>query len=217
MKIQGGLRCDFRVAATAVVLACALMASLASGADDSKQNAVLSNEPLTQEQIAVYRAVLEDYTKDDKAALNLADTTEPLELSTSDTTCVKGIKLDKRSSSAGVVHKLDAKIAPDLKLVLVAPELQQQRIDQNDPQNLVKSAIDGGQHVTDEQVENAVRTAFDSGLFTFSEIEFDKGHRRAVVTYSFVCGRLCGHGNTVVLEKTGEKWKVKKNCGGWVS
>jgi len=69
-----------------------------------------------------------------------------------------------------------------------------------------------------KSVEDAVRNAFATGLFSMSEIAFDKDHHHAVVSYSFWCGFLCGHGKTVVFEKVNGMWRnTNRNCGGWVS
>jgi len=81
----------------------------------------------------------------------------------------------------------------------------------------MRKALDDHQKITDEQLDQSVKSAFDTGLFTLSEIAFDRDHRRAVLSYSFVCGRLCGNGNTLVLRKVGHNWKVLKRRGGWVS
>jgi hypothetical protein len=63
-----------------------------------------------------------------------------------------------------------------------------------------------------------VEEAFANGLFTLSEIAFDTESNRALVSYSFICGSLCGSGNTWVFEKIGGEWKrVDRSCGGWVS
>ena len=103
------------------------------------------------------------------------------------------------------------------RIVLVDPNRQEKTIKENDPQNLVKKAVDDHEKVTDEQVDQSVKQAVETGLFTLSEIFFDKEHRRAVVAYSFVCGMLCGNGNTLVLKKVGQYWRVTRRCGGWVS
>jgi len=87
----------------------------------------------------------------------------------------------------------------------------------NDPQKLIKKAIDDHEKVTDKELDKSTKKAFETGLFTLSEIVFDKQHKHAVVAYSFVCGGLCGNGNTLLLEKVGKKWKISKSCGGWVS
>ena len=116
-----------------------------------------------------------------------------------------------------VIHKLEPSLVSNTKVVLVDPERQQSAIKENDPQNLMKKAIDDHEKVTSEQLDESIRQAFQTGLFTLSEVVFDKEHHRAAVTYNFVCGMLCGHGNTVVLKKIGQDWKVTKRCGGYVS
>ena len=45
-----------RIIATTAVLSCALLLSLPSRADDRRQEPVVSSEPLSAEQIEVYRA-----------------------------------------------------------------------------------------------------------------------------------------------------------------
>jgi hypothetical protein len=96
--------------------------------------------------------------------------------------------------------------------------VQQKTIKENDPQNLVKEAIDDHERVTDKQVDQSVKQAFETGLFTLSEIVFDKEHRRAVVAYSLVCGMCCaGTATRLVLKKVGQDWRMTRRCGGWLS
>lgn len=59
---------------------------------------------MTTEKIAIYRAVLQEYTKGSDGALNLANRTEPLEVSELDEECIKGIELEP-GNSVLVVHK----------------------------------------------------------------------------------------------------------------
>jgi hypothetical protein len=60
--------------------------------------------------------------------------------------------------------------------------------------------------------------AFSSGLFSMSEIAFDKEHHFAAVRYSFWCGPLCGHGRTLVFENVNGEWRnANRNCGYWIS
>ena len=175
----------------------------------------VSDDSLTPEQIAVYRAVLKDYTKGSDGALNLANKTEPLDQS--DKACFEGIEAGVSKVSAPVVHRLGPSLVLNTRIVLFDPNRQQKTIKENDPQNLVKKAVDDHERINDDQLGDSVKTAFDTGLFTLSEIVFDKEHRRAVVAYSFVCGMLCGYGNTLVLKKVGKEWRVTKRYGGWVS
>lgn len=193
--------------------------SLACGAvpqiDVPKAN--VSNTPLTEEQIAVYRAVLASYSNGSNEILNVAEKTVTLDLS-GDQDCLKGIALESNKGSSSFVHRFDERLASAKKnIVLVDPEAQQKKVEENDPQKLMKRAIDDGQRVTDKQLDDSLHHAFAAGLFTFSEIAFDKKHQHAVLAYSFVCGGLCGHGNTIVLKKVGERWKEIKTCRSWIS
>jgi len=90
----------------------------------------------------------------------------------------------------------------------VDPDAQGHQVREHDPGNAIR---DG------KPVDNAVSEGFEHGLFTLGEIRFNRDHTRAVVSFSFWCGSLCGHGNTMLLEKKNGAWKQKKQCGGWVS
>lgn len=172
----------------------------------------VSKDAMTDEQLAVYRAVLNDYMKDSPGALNLSSKTHPLEF---DTGCVQGFSPDQTGNSVPVVHVFAAAPAPHV--VLVDPEQQESKVRENDPQNLMKKAIDEREPVTDEQLNKSLKLAFSTGLFSVSEIIFNKGHRSAMVDYRFWCGSLCGHGNTLVLEKARNGWKLRKTCSSWIS
>jgi hypothetical protein len=202
-----------------MIVMASLALSMAAATQDDAPKPKVSKHPFTTEQIAVYRAVLEDYRNGFDGALNVASKSEPLDQSelTLDKTCVKGLELENTGSSGSFVHELSSAVAVSPKIVLVDPDRQQKKVEENDPQRLMKRAIDDGEKVTDKQLDDSLKQAFATGLFTLTEIVFDKQHRRAVVAYSFVCGSLCGHGNTLVLKKVGQKWKISKRCSGWVS
>ena len=181
------------------------------------KKAQLSGNPLTKEQVAVYRAVLGDYTKEVEDSLNLDSKTEPLDRSGHffDDGCAEGLELE--NTSVPMIHHLDRRVVTSSKIVLADGDRQQKTIAENDPQNLVKKAVEGHENVSDKQLKDSVTQAINTGLFTFSEIAFDKPHRHAVVSYAFVCGGLCGHSNTVVLKKNRRTWKIINTCGGWIS
>jgi hypothetical protein len=177
---------------------------------------VISKDPLTAEQIAIYRAVLQDYTQGEDAALNIADVTAPFSNDlTGDGSCQEGISAPDKGPL--VVHRMDPAVALNPKMVLVDPNRQNKTVKKNDPGNAIHSAVADGRPVSDKEVEKSVKQAFATGLFTFSEIIFDKDHTYAAVWYSFHCGSLCGRGNTIVLKKVEGKWKISKHCGGWIS
>jgi hypothetical protein len=179
----------------------------------------VSRDPMTDEQIAVYRAVLQDYLKDSKDSLNLADKTEVMEggWTSFDGTCPKNRDLEATQTSGPLVHRFSAAAVLDKRIVIVDPSEQQKKIDKGDPQNLMMRAIDDHVSVSDTELDDSIKQAFKNGVFTLSEIVFDKKHQRALVSYSFVCGSLCGNGNTLILTKARSSWKVSKTCSGWVS
>jgi hypothetical protein len=202
-----------------IVLVVVLSLSLAAHAQDDAPKLKVSGESLTAEQTAVYRAVLQDIQKDSKDTLNLANTTEPTWQSAGLFTgaCPKTPQPQVARDSSSVVHRLNSALAPNLKIVLVDPAAQEGKIKNGDPAILMKRVIDDRQDVPQSQIDDATERAVKNGLLTLSEIIFNKKQNRALVSYSFVCGELCGYGNVLVLTKVGEKWKIYKTCEGWVS
>lgn len=79
----------------------------------------------------------------------------------------------------------------------------------------------------DQQLESTVakgqfrdadlRRAFAHALTSFSHIQFDQEGILALLTFSNVCGDLCGGGSTLLMKKSVDRWKVLKRCRGYVS
>ena len=179
----------------------------------------VSEQPLSEERVAVYRAVLKRYMKYFGDVLNLANETEPLDLSGPlfDESCVKGIALEKADNSTPLVHKLGPSVAIGRNIVLLDPEQQELRIRENDFQNLLRKGAEQGKQVTDEELDKPLKQGFATGLFSLSEMAFDKPHRHAIVIFNFVCGRLCGNGGIVIVKKGHDGWKAMKPGRGWIS
>jgi hypothetical protein len=189
-----------------------------STAQEEPPKPVLSNSPLTADEVAIFRAVLKNYLKGSHGVMLLADTTTPTDQSpTSVRTCADEISAKLDPQSMELVHRIDPSVVARLHVKLTDPDVQEKEIKANDPQNLIHGAIDEGRRVTTKQLDDSVKRAFSSALFTLSEIIFDLKHTHAVVSYSFYCGSLCGNGSTLTLRKVGKEWKVSKHCGGWVS
>jgi hypothetical protein len=161
--------------------------------------------------------MLNDYTKEFDGTLKLNFRTEQLDTSRAfiDQGCAEG--LDLENIPVPVIHKLDRRVVTSSRIVLVDGDRQQTTIAENDPQNLIKKAVESHAKISEQQLKNSLTQAFNSGLFTFSEIAFDKPHRHAIVSYGFVCGGLCGHGRTVVLKSSKGSWKIMSTCGTWIS
>jgi hypothetical protein len=201
-----------------LVVSLDLCAGIAAQQNEAPKPKVSSNR-LTAEQIAIYRAVLFDYTRGADVALSLSNSTVPLDESAAsfEKSCMPPAVREPPTIAVPIVHRLDHRVALSPKMLLVDRDRQQETVNANDPQKLMKRAIDDHESVSEKQVNDSVKQAFDTGLFTLSEILFDKQHRRAVVAYGFFCGMLCGHGSTLALKKIGGKWKVSKICSAWVS
>jgi hypothetical protein len=196
-----------------------LLAAASAPARNDEPKPVISKDALTVDQIAVFRTVLADYMKGESSPLNLSNRTKPFRVNDfqDNKSCLKSANIQVDVRKANVVHLLSSAVALSPKMVLVDPDRQSETVKKNDPGNLIRKSVDDHQPLGDEELGKSVDQAFVTGLFTFSEIAFNKQHTRAVLWYSFYCGGLCGHGNTVVLKKVNGKWKMSKTCGGWVS
>ena len=194
----------------AAILGLILPYSL-SGSDNSKP--VKSITPLSADEIAVYKAILRTFSGDKDAGLNVSAKTYPLDPRASTTGfdqpgCLNGIQLDNLSTVSHSYHELPPEVLPSKAVTLVDPKMQARIVHSNDPGNTIRKG---------KPVKDAVAAAFTTGLFSMSEIAFDKEHRFAAVRYSFWCGSLCGHGSTLMFEKVNGEWRKVRDCGGWVS
>jgi hypothetical protein len=184
---------------------------LASGQQSQETKTIVSDKPLTAEQLAVYKAMFVSWFEDSKLSGNLAIQTEPLDLKADYwyASCLKGLLLE--SISPGIVHRFRTEDLNSLgsgALHLVDPEEQSEVNDEHDPGKAIRNG---------KPVDDAVEDGFSHGLLTVSEIRFDKTHTHALVQFSFRCGMLCGHATPMLMEKKNGMWKRKAMCGGYVS
>jgi hypothetical protein len=165
---------------------------------------------LSPDEVAVYRTVLQQQAHRGWSHLNISIRTMPLSSHDFESCeCFDGLELDDLSAAFHSVHLLTADILAGKQMHLVDPERQSSVVRENDPSNTIRAGT---------SIKDAVKSAFAGGLFTMSEIAFDKDGRYAIVSYGFRCGMLCGHGATLVLEKIGNEWKVSsRDCGSWIS
>jgi hypothetical protein len=179
--------------------------------DTQTTGAATSPVTLTDDEIAVYRAFLAAYSNGSAARLNVGNRTTPFKLSEGDRAggCLKGVVLQDVASAQSVSRALDAEIVVGTKAALVDPEEQSSAVKANDPSIKIRRG---------ETVDDAVAAAFASGLLQLSNIVFDQLHRYAVLRFSFSCGMLCGHGGTVVFQKSNGRWKAtNRRCTSWIS
>jgi len=170
-----------------------------------------SIEALTADEQAIYRAVLLDRSAE--GALNVSSRTFPLDIigssnDVSDCECLEGMEAGAIVQAARSYHELAPDLLHDLKARFVSADRQADLVRINDPNNPANKS---------KSVDHAVRDAFATGLFSMSEIAFDRDRRHALVGFSFWCGGLCGSGSTLRFEKIEGKWKKVHTCGGWIS
>jgi hypothetical protein len=167
----------------------------------------ISQSPMERDQLAIYQIFLGSYNNGSTARFNLSNLTSTF--NPTDGECLKGIELDPNGSYHTMIHRFDSRIALPGNIHLVDPEQQEKAIQQNDPNRGIRQGKD---------VNSAVEAGFSAGLLTLSEVAFDKNHKYAAMSFSFVCGELCGHGSTIVFEKTNGQWQESKHqCSVWMS
>ena len=211
MRRAGGrLAAGTRLGRIAVGLAMAIRAAAAVSQEPKEARTRVSKRPLSAEQLAVYRAVLSDWITG-YAADQPPGPEVPLKGSGpfGDADCAKGLELE---DAPAVVHRFRqedlAQLGGDRTYTLVDADKQKQEVENNDPEKTIRN---GG------TIGDAVHNGFAHGLATLSEIQFDKKHMSAIVSYGFFCGSLCGNGGTVVLEKKDGVWHRSGQCHDWIS
>ncbi len=176
--------------------------------------AIESDVPLTPDEVAIYKTVLQQYLAGSaRQRLNVSVRTYPFDPNSHPGSvgvdCLRGIELQDLQKVAHTFHVLTFGVLTLKNTRLVDPDKQSEIVRENDPDKTMREG---------KSVSEAVNEAFSTGLFSLSEIAFDKEKRHAVVSYSYRCGALCGQGSTLVFEKVGNSWKkMDRRCGGWIS
>jgi hypothetical protein len=88
---------------------------------------------------------------------------------------------------------------------VVDPHLQRAVVRARDPNTNIAEEAD---------IDDALQDAFDAGLLEVSDIGFDVTGQRAIFTFSFSCGMLCGHRGTAMMERKNQQWTLSpRRCG----
>ena len=185
-----------------------------SDLSSTQPNPVKNTMPLTPDEIAIYKAVIQEWISGRPMSLNVSSRTFSIRANLNSTAlvkcaCIVDIQPESLLSATHSYHQLTQGVLDGGKVRLVDPSKQAAIVHSNDPDNGMKRG---------KSTNAAVEEAFTNGLFSLSEIAFDTERKHALLSYSFVCGSLCGSGNTWVFEKVAGEWKrVNLSCGGWVS
>ncbi len=146
-----------------------VFAALAAAQEAADTQPKISEQPLTAEQLAVYRVVLHGWMENEVSSINLSIQTIPFPTSGAFDAGDCGKELDLEPVVPGVVHRFRPADLPQLgsdKIGLVDPEQQRKEVAENDPGKTIGEG---------RSIEDAVRNGFAHGLVTVSEIRFDKG------------------------------------------
>ncbi|MFP5235692.1 MAG: hypothetical protein ACLGSD_07300 [Acidobacteriota bacterium] len=190
---------------------CSLSISQFVTAQSAEPKPKVSPDPLTSEQLAVYKAVLHGWMDDGESTVRLQAVTDPFPTGGAfdSRDCLKG--MDMEPDNPGLIHRFRTEDLSQLgsgRIRLVDPEKQRKEVEQNDPGRAIANGA---------SVDDAVKNGFAHGRTWLSEIRFDKTHTHAVVFYGFICGSLCGNGGTIILEKKANGWTREAQCSNWMS
>jgi hypothetical protein len=112
---------------TSIVLLLFSGLSLWGGSNDPKPT--VSKDPLSADQIAVYRAFLKFYDNGAAGTPNVGNVTIPLQLHDDEKKgCLKGIALENAVQARTTIHSLGPEIAEGRKLKFVDPEQQRKAV-----------------------------------------------------------------------------------------
>jgi hypothetical protein len=162
---------------------------------------------LSKDALEIYGNFLDGYIGKNQGKVNLVETTSVFHVSASerDTPCLKHFSPAGLDEKLQVTHMLDAALTSGRSVVLIDPATTKIA----DPEDAIHKGA---------SVDDAVKAGFAAGQLRLSEILFDKDHNFAIFSYSFHCGRLCGSGGTILLEKKDHKWvRSEEGCGTWIS
>jgi len=176
------------------------------------EKAVRLTSPLDADELAIYRIVVQRWNSDGKP-LTISAETFPLETTFSsestECACWSGFSPESLLGASHSFHVLTANDLPIKGIRVVSRKEHNAIASENDPDATMRKG---------RSVKDAVDNAVAHGLFSMSEIVFDSDRRRALVSYGFYCGSLCGNGRTLIFEKVDGNWReTDRDCGGRVS
>jgi hypothetical protein len=64
---------------------------------------------------------------------------------------------------------------------------------------------------------NTIHDKYGPGYLTVSRPIFNRDFTKAYVRFGYVCGRLCGGGEDIIMERINGKWTITQHLGGWTS
>ena len=162
-----------------------------------------------ERKLEVYRAFVSAYSEGNR--VNLANVTTRFDAeSAGATTCAPTILATALLSDRLRTTTINQSDFQSSFVHVVDPEDQAVQVRIHDPSMNIRS---------EDNIDRAVADAFDAGFLQVSEVGFDITGQHAMLTYSFICGMLCGHGGTALFDRVGDRWVWShRRCGSeWIS
>ena len=162
--------------------------------------------PLSQDEIAIYETVLASWSSgnSDRQLVDYRLDTPPVASDPALLNCTKGVRF-----SGDTQRVQDQKSLIDVHFKGAAIELTDgSKWNPDDP----GAAIANG-----KSIKAAVSEGIGHSLISFSQTTFSHDGKDALVSFSMICGSLCGSGSTIHLRKAGTQWHVVNRCREWIS
>lgn len=162
-----------------------------------------------ERKLEVYRAFATAYSEGHR--VNLANVTTRFDAETGGViSCAPTVLATTLFSRLFRTTALSQSDFQNSSIRIVDPEDQAAQVRIHDPEMNISSEGD---------IDGAVADAFEAGLLQVSEVGFDVTGQHAMLTFSFTCGSLCGHGGTALLDRVGDRWVwSQRRCGSeWMS
>jgi hypothetical protein len=172
----------------------------------------VSQRPLTAEQVAIYRAALQEY--EGRSPLHLANRTDPFELDIFEANkgCLQSEGILLNMAKRNVFHDLSHDVELDPRVVLIDPG-KREVVKRNDHNELLRNLFNGQPPANQGDFnELEGRYSFATEMMTFTEIAFNKRHTRAALWESISYSRLDERSSMMVLKKVRGKWKMSTTC-----
>lgn len=160
--------------------------------------------------VEIYEAVLQSWLGTDYSPalvaeqLRSAPNTNDPEFSD----CVKGLKFKEPARVTPVLKSLRGVHFARKGVRLIDPEKW------HPADGPLVAHVNQGQT---KSLDSDLSRAMAHSLISFSRIQFDRTGDWALLSFSSVCGPLCGTGSTLLMHRTNNTWKVFRRCREWIS
>jgi hypothetical protein len=160
--------------------------------------------------VAVYEAVLQSWLGTDYSPALIAEqlSSAPKANDRDLSDCLKGLDFQPPASGGPVLSSLRGMRFARKGVRLI------DRADWHAADGPLVTHVNQGQT---KSLDSDLDRAMAHSLISFSRIQFDRSGDWALLSFSSVCGALCGSGSTLLMHKSHNTWKVFRRCDQWIS